>query len=273
MIPIAVMGYCGYCALRPPSHQPSHYKQVGRPQEGVVVACIGDSITHGHFGPSWVNLLRADMNQTHHFINAGHNGDCAWNIDQRLEETLELSPDVAVLLIGTNDCMGSFNLEDAQQYKQNNPLPQLPTREWYQENLRSVLTRMTKKIPRVGVATLPPLGEQRNDAANNFLALFNDDIRTIAAETGATVLDLNARLWTTIESHRKGSLDPLAVFVSGKIKLVQIFSGVFYHYVRGQTWDTVGEAYGLVTLYDRIHFTDRGVKAMADLVKEFVLSR
>jgi hypothetical protein len=49
-----------------------------------------------------VNPLRRSLAASHSIINAGMNGDCAWNVDQKLPEVLALQPEATVLLIGTN---------------------------------------------------------------------------------------------------------------------------------------------------------------------------
>ena len=71
-----------------------------------IVLCCGDSITHGHIGYNWVGALR-EQDSSKIYVNAGINGDLAWNLNQRLKNALKCNPDYITILIGTNDAMGS----------------------------------------------------------------------------------------------------------------------------------------------------------------------
>ena len=57
-----------------------------------IVLCCGDSITHGHIGYDWVGALR-EKDSSKIYVNAGINGDLAWNLNQRLENKLNSNLD------------------------------------------------------------------------------------------------------------------------------------------------------------------------------------
>ena len=57
-----------------------------------IVLCCGDSITHGHIGYDWVGALR-ENDSSKIYVNAGVNGDLAWNLNQRLEDALKCNRD------------------------------------------------------------------------------------------------------------------------------------------------------------------------------------
>ena len=94
-----------------------------------IVVCCGDSITHGRIGYDWVASLRK-KNDNFSIINAGINGDLAWNLLERLDDIIDCSPDYITILIGTNDAMGSQTKELGEDYKKRKQLPQLPDINW-----------------------------------------------------------------------------------------------------------------------------------------------
>ena len=63
-----------------------------------IIACIGDSLTHGNIGVSWVDKLRKEF-PSDIFLNEGINGDVVWHVHQRLEPILKSNPDVIILMI------------------------------------------------------------------------------------------------------------------------------------------------------------------------------
>ena len=73
----------------------------GRPKIGRLVACIGDSLTHGNLGVCWVNHLRHEF-PNDKFLNEGINGDVVWQVHERLEPILKCHPDV--IKIGRASC-------------------------------------------------------------------------------------------------------------------------------------------------------------------------
>ena len=77
------------------------------PAESLVV-CLGDSNTQGQFSANYVKRLQDRWPGTR-FINAGVNGQLAYNITQRLDEVVAQQPDVVTLLVGTNDVNAQFD--------------------------------------------------------------------------------------------------------------------------------------------------------------------
>ena len=75
-----------------------------------IIACIGDSLTHGNIGQSWVDYLREEF-PNDIFLNEGINANTTWQVLQRLEPIFECKPDLIILMIGTNDALGSFDID------------------------------------------------------------------------------------------------------------------------------------------------------------------
>jgi len=257
-----------------PDGNPAHFSAMdGQRLDGTatLVACIGDSITHGRLGHNWVQDLRESYNpEKVAFVNAGVNGEHAWTVAQRLDKVLTLKPDATVLLIGTNDCMGTFDEVVGKNYLKDGLTCQMPTQEFYRENLRSVLSRLQESGAKSrAVATLPPIGEDASSAINQQVATFNEDIINLAQETNTTVLPLNERLWQEIRAVET-KRSPSAFVSSGWGLAYPILRSTMKHYLFGTTWDQHGEDYGLVVLTDQIHLNERGAGIMRQLVSDWL---
>ena len=50
-------------------------------QDKKIIACIGDSLTHGNIGQSWVDYLRLEFKDTI-FLNEGINANTSWQVLQ-----------------------------------------------------------------------------------------------------------------------------------------------------------------------------------------------
>ena len=258
--------WVGRESTKPPQGRAEQMLAGGRPS-GTLVACLGDSITHGRVSDDWVGRLRAKFApEDTHFINAGINGYVAWQLGQRLEPVLSAKPDVAVVLIGTNDVMGSFDEGDGKLYKRDGKLPQVPSRPFYQCELRGLLERL-QSIPKRAICTLPPLGEDPGSEINQLVQTFNEDIRTQAAELGFEVLPLYDELSELLET-RDGP--PSRDYLPGKSRLGPIVSAVLQYYLLRRSWDEIAARRGLVMTPDYIHLGERAGGVMESLVEDFV---
>ena len=72
-------------------------------------------------------------------MNAGINSHLAWTVAQRLDAVLKLKPHASVLLIGTNDCMGSF--DKVRSTHNLNDLSRLLTRSTVNDTSQMALRR------------------------------------------------------------------------------------------------------------------------------------
>ena len=235
--------YVGYRALSLPSRNTHKFRR-SSPKESVI-ALLGDSHTHGHVGYSWVNQLRNSCQGS--FVNAGVNGELAWNALQRLPSVLALKPQVIILLIGSNDVMGCFNAQDGQFYVQQHKLPQLPSEQFFQDNMRALLRQLEQSGVNCAVCTLPPLGEVRDSAINKDVDRFNSFIKKAAREIKIPVLDLNACIWQLIETDdaQKSSKNTVDYSPSRGIKIGRMYISVMKYYLLGYAWDDCGAAFGL----------------------------
>ena len=83
----------------PPKGRAEDYLNSSDQLDKKIIACIGDSLTHGNIGQSWVEYLRQGF-PNDVFLNEGINGNTAWQVIQRLDPILQCQPDLIILLIG-----------------------------------------------------------------------------------------------------------------------------------------------------------------------------
>ncbi len=163
---------------RPPQGRALDYLNRGEISQGRLITCIGDSLTHGNLGACWVEHLRDEFPQDI-FLNEGINGDVVWQVHQRLKPILKCRADLVILMIGSNDAMGSFDESSGKGYKKNNKLPEIPTFNAYKKLLPELIDRLSE-IPKIAICTLPPIGEYPNSAINQHIGKFNVFIKKTA---------------------------------------------------------------------------------------------
>jgi lysophospholipase L1-like esterase len=250
-----------------PPNQPKNFLAKSRPSK-TIVACLGDSITHGNVSYNWVDVLGRKLKADGlHFINAGINSSVAWQLNQRLGEIIDSKPDIAIVLIGTNDVMGSFHTGDGLSYKRKGKLAATPTQAGYRLELTKLL-RGLQAIPHVAVCTLPPLGEDPESSINQLVQSFNADIRSIVAQENRTLIPLDEHLRQILATQ---SIKPLRQYTPGPInRLLPILRAITDYYIHGLTWDESGNNQGLTLLPDHIHLGEIGGGILADLVEQYI---
>ena len=81
---VAAFFYTSIIISLPPKGRAIDYINRKSENNQRVIACIGDSLTHGNIGVSWVDQLRIEF-PSDIFLNEGINGDVVWQVHQRLE--------------------------------------------------------------------------------------------------------------------------------------------------------------------------------------------
>jgi len=238
----------------------------GRPKIGRLVACIGDSLTHGNLGVCWVNHLRHEF-PNDKFLNEGINGDVVWQVHERLEPILKCHPDVIILMIGSNDAMGSFNKRSGEGYKKNNKLPEIPTFDAFKKLLPELIDRLSE-IPKLAICTLPPIGEYPGSTINQHIDKFNDFIKKTAQEKHISVLAVSDSMWDELSNRTypvKRNYNPKRMVIAK-----DIYGACIQHYIFKRTWDKIAESRRSWLLFDQIHLGERGARVIFNLAKEYI---
>jgi lysophospholipase L1-like esterase len=260
--------YVSSIIATPPNGRAIDLTEQERPKIRRVVACIGDSLTHGNIGVCWVESLRQEFPKDI-FLNEGINGDVVWQVHQRIEPILKCRPDIAIIMIGSNDAMASFNKNSGERYKRNNSLPEVPTFENYQKLLSELIDRLST-IPKIVLCTLPPIGEHQNSSINHHINKFNDCIKLTAQEKNISLLPVSDSLWDELDKRLyplRSDYDPNTLPI-----LRRIYGGIIHHYVFKKSWDKVAESKGQWLLFDQIHLGERAAKIIYKLTKNYISS-
>lgn len=249
-------------AWRRPPGSPAAFLRAGRaPGTHTVVVCIGDSITHGVASGSYVEPLRERLERDGFaVVNGGINGNLAWNVLHRLDAVIACRPDAVVLLVGTNDVLGTLGPGWESMYRQQQHIPSTPAPDWFRATLAEILRRLAAETgARVAVLDLPPIGEDLGSATNDRVRAHNAIIREVAAEHGAALLPLHDGLVALLPpDHAPAPFD-------GTRRLMG--AALVRRAVLRQPWGRISAANGLVLLTDGVHLNDRAAAVVADLVE------
>jgi len=255
-----------YRVLQPPAGAPERWSESLRPASGPVVLCLGDSITHGHLGSDWTNLLASRGLAV---VNGGINGELAWNVVQRVDRALACRPDVVTVLIGANDAMAAQNEASGRRYLRMVNLPRLPDLEWFEENLRLLVRQLREASEaRVALMTLAPIGEDPREPIATLVGKCNTIIARVAEDLNAELLPLHDRL-AALLAESSGTRRHR--YVPGARSTLRMVRAGALHYLLGMSWDRIAARSGLTLTVDLVHLNDRAGAVVADLVEGFAL--
>jgi len=235
------------------------------------VCCFGASLTSGTVSFNYLELLSArPALRDFEFINHGVNGDLAWNGLQRLDKVEDDDPDFVVIMIGTNDVNATMSERNWIRYKSFNHLPTRPTLEWYEKNLREIVTRLKKETgAKLCLLSLAPIGEDLAHEANKKVEQYNTVVRRIAHEENVDYLPLHEEMLAYLHVHEedRAKLGPMLEYRDG---LHNTANALGLH-SSGLSWDEVSARNGLLLLTDTLHLNSKGANIVADLVEGWLL--
>jgi lysophospholipase L1-like esterase len=262
----ATVAWKWYRVLQPPARAPERWSESLRPESGPVVLCLGDSITHGHLGSDWTDLLaRRGLS----VVNGGINGELAWNLVQRVDRALACRPDVVTVLIGANDAMAAHDEASARRYIKMSKLPRLPDLKWFEENLRELVRRLQQgSQARIALMTLAPIGEHRQALIADLVGQCNTIIARVAEDLGVELLPLHDRLLALLAGSPEA---PEHAYAPGMRSMIRMVTAGVLHYILAMSWDRIADRRGMTLTIDLVHLNDRAGAVVADLVQGFAL--
>tara|TARA_A100000164_G_scaffold4073_1_gene3658 strand:- start:111 stop:980 length:870 start_codon:yes stop_codon:yes gene_type:complete len=252
-----------------PMH-PRHYISDKEDNKKLVVFA-GNSITHGRVGYDWVrSLILNDTSKI--YLNAGMNGDLAWNVNQRIDEIIKCDPDLVFLLIGSNDAMGSLSKDAGEFYKKFKNLPLLPALGWYEKNYDQILQKLLKSTSaKIILITIPWVGEHEDSKIISIIKEHNKVIKKLSLKYELKVLPFFDEMGKLILSkhQQNNSTEMIPVYTRKKNASLSVF-GILKYYQLGFSWNEIGDKNNLSATFDFIHLNERSGILLENLVQRSI---
>jgi len=232
------------------------------------VVCLGDSLTQGNASFDYPHALAGRLEPDGYTVlNAGVNGDRAWNVLQRIDEVIRAEPAYVVLLIGTNDARAIESPWAAGQYIRQKKLPQTPDEAFFMDSYRSLLDILVaSECIRTLVVTIPPIGERRGEPIDEVVARMNRFIAHEAAERDLQCIDLNHAVERLLDGQDRDA----SPAYDAKRSRQMILAAVLKRHLLGWSWERIARRNGLHALTDMVHLNATGALLLVDLVEHAV---
>jgi lysophospholipase L1-like esterase len=265
LAPLGAIGYVLFRSQAPPRNAPRRFR---RDPNKTTVVVLGASMIHGRVSTNLVDLLAERLGPSYQLVNAGVNGDLAYNARQRLADVLACAPDVVVVLVGSNDVMAALNAKNEARYRTMKKLPERPTLAWYRKQMRAIVTTLKAGGAEVALCSLPPLGEDLRSEVNQNVAAYGAAVAEIAREEAVTYLPVREDFEAVLRAERP---ERGRAFDDGVMTLMLKAMGE--RYLLGKSFDRVGEENGFLLLTDAVHLRPRGAELVAQRMQEFIVGR
>ncbi|MGL4338031.1 MAG: SGNH/GDSL hydrolase family protein [Turicibacter sp.] len=261
----SVCSYTIYKFNQRPVNTPKHYLKTKRSLKPSVV-CLGDSNTQGAMSYSFVNELSVSAKGSYfEIINAGINGDLAYNVLNRLDEVIACNPNYITILIGSNDILATLNKQNELRFERKKDLPIKPNEVWFESNLTAIISTLKQKTKaKIAILSLPLISENPESLAYKKSISYSKIIAKIAKCEQICYLPLNECQLQYLTNHHKAK--PKGYDSS----LLVFFKPAFKHYVLGKTWDEISKEEGLTLTIDTVHQNKVAATMIERLVLQFL---
>jgi lysophospholipase L1-like esterase len=223
------------------------------------IAFFGDSLTEGHFGVSFFNILEAKL-PSHQLLNYGEGGETVISFYNRMAKMQPLEEvDLAVLWIGLNDVFGRMTVV----YRIINWMRKKQSASKNKEFIffyRLILE--TLKQCSHGIIAIPPLflGEDLSNKWNQRLEALGIEMREISnGIESVEFVDLRDAFRHDLTNIRGRSYLPTSILQFARDKSICTTDEVV---------DRRSSERGLIFTLDGVHLNSRGADRVADFLKE-----
>lgn len=254
----------------PRNYPHKHLHPFTRVSRQTIVTCIGDSITHGNMGVSFIELLEKWFGSSWFFFNAGVNARLTYTVLDHLDEIIATQPAYITLLIGTNDINASLSETTLRTYWDIGRIPKdtRPSFETFKANYTRIVERLTQEtIADIALISLPVMGEDLTSKANERADQYSTFIKNLARTRGLTYLPVRERMKAFLERNPK----PIRHGFQKTESLMKV--NMVRHHLLGQSWDKIAMLNGHDLVHDNLHLTTRGAAIVATEMEAFLKNK
>jgi lysophospholipase L1-like esterase len=218
---------------------------------------LGDSLTEGIYGGNFVDIIRQRFPE-HEIINAGMSGSTIINLERRLDEVIEQSPDGVFVMTGGNDSISYSQVGTRPYYKKAREIPEgFVSPEQFAQTYRDVLQRLQLAFIQVWVG-LPP--KEYNPEVIASQKQFNAIVKEVADSLSIPTLDFMAEFEPPAEAVQdRPPIDIGLIATIGKRS--------------SEGWDDYEnerQRLGFTYSFDGIHITPKTAERFAERIIDFM---
>jgi len=223
------------------------------------IAFMGDSLTHARLSADYTKIV-GDATNTE-IINAGINGQHAYNLLQRVDELTNCNPDYIYILIGTNDAFNSMSKKGKKMAMKTYDLPQEPTFDFFVKSYDALIKKIqtNSKIP-ITLITLPTIGEDINSKMAKQGNTYSDAIKKLADENDIDFIPLNERM---SEALMGKSIRATFIVPDGQKLMIK---AIIHNYFGKESWNAIGKRNNFIYHSDLLHLNETGSEFLAKLI-------
>jgi acyl-CoA thioesterase I len=226
------------------------------------IVFLGDSITEGRIGASYVERVRAQLGETAHVINAGVNGDTVVNLRRRVaRDVAPHRPDIVVVMVGLND-IGTVYARPFQRayYQLLKGNQQALTLRHFVAGYRDLLHELRRQTTaQIVLSTPTTLTEQPDKPVQPIVDAYAVVVWALANQEGLHVIDVRSAFRHAISADPRPGPD---------YQLERALSDMLAIRFRGATYPELAARRGYRLLVDGVHLTETGAEITADVMVE-----
>ncbi|TXT57908.1 MAG: hypothetical protein BAJATHORv1_10617 [Candidatus Thorarchaeota archaeon] len=255
-----------YQGIKKPDLTPKDYLKRDTRGDRTTIVFAGDSITHGRIGVNYINFLPESLDEKKFdFINAGINGQLAWNLLQRIDEIIACHPDIITVLIGTNDANGALTPKNRRSTEKRMNLPQEPEHAFFKSSLSEFVAQLKRETAaKIALISIPTIGESLDTPELKQSRSYSITIKEIAEKYDVDYLPLHEKMEAYLlenPSQPKYDYDK---------SYLEIAKGIFKRYFLRKSWDSIAQDSGFQLHVDYLHLNSRGAKIVSSLIGDYI---
>lgn len=261
----AAVAYAYWRGLKRPAEDVTRHGRDPREPGERRIVCAGDSLTHATFSYDYCQALRERLGSSVRILNAGVNGDLAWNLAERLPSIIDAAPDDVVVLIGTNDICGEQTASIGERQRRDKVLPEVASFAFFERELHRILSELsTRTNARLIVVTPPLCGEDLSHPVHQRLQKYAAAITEIASKYGARVIPFHQAMEDAL--RRSGHVGRPG-FAPGFSEVMWMMLVPFQRYLFGMSFDRISRGHGLWGSPDLIHLNETSGEILVRLLE------